>query len=307
MLLNPQEGRADAPLLARLQLREDQLPELLPATEAAGPLRAEVAEQTRLPAGIPVSAAIHDQYAASTGAGSVDPGDICLGTGTAWVLVANTAQFTPPATGATFVCPHPVGGVFGQMLSMTNGGSALEWALDLTGQPRSRDGLDEALARVPAGAQGLCFWPLLSPGSTAEAALDPGGRMTGIGLNHGSESWLRAVVEGLACELNRHLRLLTHAGLPVTRLVMCGTAAASRVTPQILADVTERPVCCVAEPAVSAYGASVIARALAERRSLADLSRQLAPATKTIEPGPDRSAYQRLMARYLEPFALERC
>jgi len=91
-LLNPSLGRADPEWLEYLGIREEQLPELLPITAPAGPLGAEPARQTGLPEGIPVSAAIHDQYAAAIGSGSVGEGDICLGTGTAWVLVANTGN-----------------------------------------------------------------------------------------------------------------------------------------------------------------------------------------------------------------------
>ena len=79
---------------------------------------------------------------------------------------------------------------------------------------------------------------------------------------------LRAVVEGLACELEQRLAWLTAAGLPVVRLTMCGSAAASRQTPQIVADVTQRPVACVDAFDVSALGAAVIARALVETRRI---------------------------------------
>ena len=49
-------------------------------------------DETGLPAGIPVSPAVHDQYAASLGAGSVAKGDVSLGAGTAWVLVADAGK-----------------------------------------------------------------------------------------------------------------------------------------------------------------------------------------------------------------------
>ncbi|MDZ7619560.1 MAG: FGGY family carbohydrate kinase [Patescibacteria group bacterium] len=308
MLLNPRLRRADPELLARLGLAEEQLPALLPATAAAGPLLPEVADATGLPRGIPVSPAVHDQYAAAIGVGSVQAGDVCLGTGTAWVLLANVASLSPPATRTTFVCPHPAGDLFGQMLSMGNGCSALQWALSLMGQEDlSGAALDAMLDRVAPGAGGLCFWPVLSQGACATELAD-GGRLSGLRLHHGRPDVLRAVVEGLACELNRHLRMLVAAGVPVGRLLMCGTAAASRVTPQILADVTQCPVLCGPEAAVSATGAAVIARAMTERQPLAMLATQLAGQSRAnlqvIEPR-DRGCYGDLLARYLEPFQAE--
>ncbi len=315
MLLNPRLGRADPDLLARLGLTEQQLPDLLSVTTAAGPLLPQVAEQTGLPVGIPVSPAIHDQYAATIGVGSVRAGDVCLGTGTAWVLLANVAGLSAPATRETFICPHPVGeidgtipcgGLYGQMLSMGNGGSALQWALALLRQENlSGEALDAMLESVPPGAGGLCFWPLLSPRPAGAAGLADGGRLAGLRLDHGAAEVLRSVVEGLACELNRHLRMLVRAGVPVRRLLMCGTAAASRVTPRILADLTRCPVLCGPEAPVSAIGASVIGRAIAQRVPLGELALELArqrmPELHALEPCPD-DLYGELVSRYNEPF-----
>lgn len=304
LLYNPWQGRADDEMLRRLDIRDRQLPDLLAATSAAGGLLSDVASRTGLRAGIPVSPAVHDQYAASTGAGSVGPSDVCLGTGTAWVLVANSPRLSRPATSATFVCPHPVPDRFGHLLSMTNGGSTVDWLSGLLGPDRwPLDRLDHALAAVPAGSDGLTFWPLVSPGSSSLPRGLPGGRIEGIGLAHRPEHLLRAGVEGLACELARHLDLLARAGLPARRLVMCGAAAASLVTPQILADVTGCQVSCIAVSAISAFGAAVIARAMVEPQpDLAALARNLAPESRSVEPAANVPVYGELLARYLEAF-----
>ncbi len=304
-LLNPSLCRADPEVLGRLQTSESLLPDLLPVTEPAGKLLAEAARQTGLRSGIPVSPAVHDQYAACLGVGSVREGDVCLGTGTAWVIVANTARLAGPITKGTFVCPHPVEGLYGQMLSMVNGGSSIDWARNLVGGESSVPSVDESLQAVPPGSDGLCFWPLLLPSASPGPFGSRGGRLTGITLAHSANHLIRAVVEGLACELARHLKLLTDAGFPISRLVMCGGAAGSRITPQIVADVCNRPVACVTEPAVSAFGAGIIARALAEPEAdLAGMARKLAPASQAVGPGQNVETYQRLLAMYLAPFKM---
>ncbi|NOX54826.1 MAG: hypothetical protein GXP27_10390 [Planctomycetes bacterium] len=226
-LLNPSLGRADPQVLAHLGINEDELPELVPVQHAAGRLKVETADCTGLSEGIPVSAAIHDQYAAVLGSGSVSDGDVSLGTGTAWVLVANTGQLSRPITPETFVCPHPVPGLYGQLLSMVNGGSALDWAGKLIGRNNlSGEEIDAVLQTVPPGSDGLCFWPLLSPGGP-QGTSESGGRLSGITLRHTSRHLLRAVLEGLGCELTRHLGFFTQAGFSVQRLVMTGSPAAS--------------------------------------------------------------------------------
>jgi len=307
-LLNPSLGRTAPEMLDELLMGDKNvLPDLLPATSFPGRLLPQAAHLTGLTPGKPISPAVHDQYAATIGAGSVEPGDVCLGTGTAWVILANTPALAPPVTAGAFVCPHPVEGIYGQMLSMVNGGSSLDWAISLVGRnkPGTRS-IDDALEAAPPAADGLRFWPLLSPSGGPGPFDAPGGRLTGLTLAHTPDHLIRAVVEGLACELARHLNILTDAGLPVRRLVMCGAAATSRTTPQIVADVTGRPVACVTEPAVSALGAATIARALVEPMiSLADLARSLAPTTRTVEPGANEPLYRELLQAYLEPFSSE--
>ena len=76
MLYNPWLRGPDPELMMRLGLRDEQLPCLLPAATAAGTLQDAAAEAVGLPRGIPVSPAIHDQYAASLGAAAVDEGDV---------------------------------------------------------------------------------------------------------------------------------------------------------------------------------------------------------------------------------------
>ena len=296
MLLNPSFGSPDPELLGRLGIEEDRLPILLAADEPAGRLLDSVAESTGLPAGIPVSPAVHDQYAASIGCGCVSPGDISLGTGTAWVFIANSDTLSPPVTQGAFSCPHPALGVYGQMLSMVNGGSAVQWAVELTGKDATADAIDAAMESVPVGAEGLRCVPLMVPSRMADACQ---GRLEGITLAHGPNHLLRAVVEGLACELNRHLEMLSAAGIATQRLAMSGTAAGSRVTPKILADTTGCVVSCVETSSTSTFGAAIVARAMVERdKSLAEWSKTLAPAGTPVEPGEDRDQYRAIYEEY---------
>ena len=118
-------------------------------------------EATGLRAGIPVSAAIHDQYASALGTGAVRAGTVMVGTGTAWVLLAVNDRLAAPVIDEAFVCHHVVDGLCGQILSLVNGGSAFTWALHLLGlgeqgcggdrsscwSPRSRAARDSASGR----------------------------------------------------------------------------------------------------------------------------------------------------------------
>ena len=302
MLYNPSLGQADPELLEKIGLAESQLPELLNASAPAGGLLGDVAKQTSLPAGIPVSAAIHDQYAAALGCGAVNAGDVMFGAGTAWVLLAVTDKLTGPAVNSAIECRHVVDGLFGQILSMVNGGSSLSWVLKTLGlENLDSSQLDEIIQSVLPGCDGLAFWPLLVPGDREGLAEGATGQLTGLRLSHTRAHIVRAVVEGLACELTRHLKILAKAGLGVKRLIMAGHAAGSSVTPQIIADVSALPVVCVQAPAVSAIGAAIVARGLAEPgKSILELTNSSASPRRTVEPSADNVAlYRSLLERYI--------
>lgn len=298
LLFNPREGRYDPDVLTLAGITEAQLPAVLPATCPAGELLESVAAAVGLRPGIPVSVAIHDQYASALGVGAVRAGQVMFGAGTAWVLLAVADQWLDPVTEAAFAAQHIVPKLTGQILSLHNGGSAVAWISALSGNDGTS--LDDRLERVSPGASGLRFAPFLA--GTPPFGIRPGvgALFTGLRLEHGPEHLLRAVVEGLAFELRRHLDRLREAGCGPHELLMSGGASASRVTPQIIADVTGLPVACATESETSARGAAILARHLDEPGSdLAQLADEMSSAARHVLPGPFEAAYQAAFTEYL--------
>jgi len=290
MLYNPRLRCADPDLLARLRIDNKRLPDLLPANETAGRLTSIAASETGLPAGIPVSPAVHDQYAAALGAGAVAEGDLLIGTGTAWVLLAVTGQLAPPVAERTFVCTHPVSGLFGQLLSLGGAGALIQSAIEQAGQNMPEpETLDQWVASIPAGADGLRFeLPPPADGASDGSSLSRG-VFSGQNARHGPKHFLRAVVEGLARELARCLDRFARAGLPVGCVLLSGPAASGGAIAQIIANSLNRPVTCCRQSALSAMGAATVANSLVDPgTSLAVL------ASRRTTPGrvlpPDASA-----------------
>jgi xylulokinase len=301
LLYNPGRRDYDAGLLRRLGIESTQLPELVAPPLPAGRLLPEVACQLDLPAGLPISPAIHDQYASALGCGAVHAADVMFGAGTAWVLLAVTDRLLDPVTDDALVSHHVVDGLHGQILSLRNGGSAFTWALQLAGQEKlTGSEIDERLKAVPPGSDGLMFRPLLGAFGATGVAVGTKGCLDGLQLSHTAAHLLRSVIEGLAFELNRHLELLRGAGISVQRLLMTGGAAASEVTPQIIADITGVPVVCQPGAASSPQGAVVLARSLIPgQASLRELAEGMAPAGRVIRRGPDTAFYQPQFKQYL--------
>ncbi|MBI4325882.1 MAG: FGGY-family carbohydrate kinase [Chloroflexi bacterium] len=300
LLYNLHRQAYDPDLLARLGIREGQLPDLISPRQAAGCLLPDVAGQTGLAAGIPVSAAIHDQYAAALGTGAVHAGDVMFGTGTAWVLLAVMDRLVEPVIDEAFACRHVVEDLYGQIVSLRNGGSALTWALKVIGlEEKDSDVIERRIASVEPGSNGLCFWPFLTAYGASGLAPGVKGRLAGLQLSQTSAHVLRAVIEGLACELNRHLSFLRDAHISVARLIMSGGAAAGQVTPQIIADVTGLPLVCMGGNEGSLLGAAILARGLIEPgKSLVQLAADMAPTGRPMRPGPNTGFYREHYERY---------
>jgi len=299
-LYNPSLGQPDPELLKKLDLTAEQLPKLIPAGQAAGSLKPQIAKETRLPADIPVGPAIHDQYAAAVGCGAIDTGDLMFGAGTAWALLAVTDHLSNPVGPAAWVCDHIVPGRWGQLLSLVVGGSALKWALDMTGsQNMSPEKIDETIDSIPPGADGLRLWPFMD--AIGGQNRPKGGRIYDIKLAHTKEHLLRATLEGLCFELTRQIGWLEKAGCPIKRLIMCGGASQSRVTPQIVADVTHRPVTCPQETEISAFGAAIIARAMIEKNTTIEkLFESMAGNKREIKPGKNAGDYAPMVKEYIQ-------
>jgi xylulokinase len=307
LLYNPELCSWDPELLQRLQLDPRQLPDLISPRAMAGGLRADVARETGLRAGIPVSAAVHDQYASALGSGVVRAGTVMVGTGTAWVLLAVNDRLAAPVIDEAFVCNHVVEGLCGQILSLVNGGSSLTWALNLTGLSGKEHGeIETLLESTQPGSAGLGFWPFLVSGGVSGLAPGTKGRLAGLQLSHRAADILRAVIEGLAFELNRYLGFLRASDWPVMQLVLGGGAAHSRITTQIIADATGVPLACMENSETSLLGAAILARGLVEARtSLAELASAMVPPTRLVEPGAETPFYQDKYEQYLSSLPLQ--
>lgn len=305
-LYNPGQWDYDADVLQRLGMTVDQLPDLVSPRESVGGLLPKVARATGLYEGISISPAIHDQYAAALAMRAVDSGTVMVGAGTAWILLAVGDQWIAPVTEWSFECHHVVDGLWGQIVALMTGGSAFAWALEVTGHGKSKgEEIDRLLESVPAGCDGLQCQPFLTAFAPSGVVPNSRGRLSGLQLSHGPAHVVRGVLEGLAFELRRHLDLLRKAGMPIKRLVLGGTVAASRVSPQILSDVTSLPLECAGGGEGSPLGAAIIARGLIEpAKSLADIAREMAPVARRVEPGASAKRYQEQCERYLSSLPL---
>lgn len=260
-LYNLAENDWDEPLLAIAGIHKDQLSPISPSGIPVAQLTQSAAALTGLPPGIPIINGAHDQYCAALGSGSVDPGDVLLSCGTAWVLLFVLDRLEKGLENGLSVSRHPVNGLFGGILDIGGVGSTVEWLIDhlwvdIPDRESRFRSLEQAVMTSPPGANGLLFVPLSGGFTQPGETLNRG--PIGLSLGHSRADIARAVMEGITLELDLLLADVVRK-IPIQRLVMIGGASRNPHWPQIIADITGLPVVVPQVTGAASLGAAILA------------------------------------------------
>ncbi|MBN1581090.1 MAG: hypothetical protein JXA89_10335 [Anaerolineae bacterium] len=263
-LMNIAEGDWDERLLALAGITRDRLSPIHPSGAVIGPVTAEASAATGLPPELLVVNGAHDQYCAAVGSGVTRPGGVLLSCGTAWVILAVPENREAGLHSGMAVSRHAVEGRWGAIRSLGGVGASLEWFADQIWQAdaaqkdraRLYGTIDTGVARSPAGARGVLFYPLSGGHDLANAGK---GGFANLGLLHSRDDMARAVMEGVAFELRWAMDEIAEKGIRVAEFKMVGGAAESAVWPRIVADVTGVPVTLPTARQAAARGAAILA------------------------------------------------
>lgn len=256
-------------VLGQVGLAREQLCELLPPGAVMGQLRADVAEEVGLPAGIPVVGGAGDGQSAGLGANITKPGRAYLNLGTAVVSGTYSDEYAWHRAFRTLGGPVPgtytletllQGGTYtvSWFVNKLAGIEALRLGLDLSDE----DVLEAAAARVRPGADGLLAVPYWNQAQTPHWDDYARGMLIGLRGHHGKAHIFRAILEGIAFEQ----RLLTDQVVsaqnqPIDLYLAVGGGSRSSLWCQIIADVTLRTTIACSEVETTALGAGMHAAA----------------------------------------------
>ena len=299
----------DPDLVARSGVDPSRLPELIGLADTVGTLLPEVAGELGLRAEVTVQAGLSDTIADVVATGALASGRAGLAIGTTSVLVDRADAHAVDLDHEVLAMPSP----FGTHLVWAEngiGGRAIEFVLD--GLFHTADGLgdhriddpfarlDDVLASVPAGANGVMFLPWLNGSLSPSADAAMRGGFLNLGLETTRTDLVRAAAEGVGHNL---AWLLPHVerftGHRIDDLAFVGGAARSGAWCQILADVLDRPVSPLVEPDRAIARATGLF-ALARHGVLDDADLDaLVNLARTYEPDP---VNQRALAGVTEQF-----
>jgi len=224
-------------------------PQAVASTQIVG--RAREADGVDL-SGVPVVIGGGDGACATVGAGVIEAGEGYNYFGSSsWIAIATARPVIDPDMRIFNLC-HLVPDLYMPVGTMQSAGGSYDWIRDILFPADSGIHADEAYTRLnrlaaasPAGAHGVLFLPYLIGERSPHWNENARGAFIGLARSHGLEDVVRAVLEGVAFNLNLILQALTEQGTPLRTLRMIGGGIRNPVLRQILAGVLGLPIQCL--------------------------------------------------------------
>ena len=275
----PDKGCWSRALCRMYGVEFDHLPRIIECTDVAGTLTARAAQDLGLAEGCPVYGGGGDATLIGVGAGCTEVGQTHIYSGTSgWVSTVIGRQKVDIVSMIAGIVGAQAG-KYNYCAEMETAGKCFEWVkehlvldeigiyLQKTNVAESQESVYESLydymtdtiEAIPPGAGGVIFTPWLHGNRCPFEDPKAAGMFFNIRLDTGKTEMLRAVLEGICYHLRWMLECQDKKVKIASTLRFVGGGALSRVTCQILADVTGRTVETVADTKdVGAVGAAML-------------------------------------------------
>lgn len=256
---NVRQGRYEPRLLQFAGITEERLPRIVCSGDVIGRLTEEAAEELGLCRDVVLVAGAHDQYAAAVGTGAIQDGDMLIGSGTSWVVMAMGAE--PAFESGLAQSVSAVPGGWGSLSSLSSGGVCLDWlrrniCCGAAGDELAYEQINAEAAVREAAREGLFFFPFA--GCAAQEKRFKKGIFTGLDLSHDRFHLARAVMEGVAFQIVWKMQSFRACGSE-RGIILAGGAGKSRLWCQMVADMAGIPVRVPAVADLACVGAAIIA------------------------------------------------
>lgn len=233
-------------ILEAARIEKDKLPELHKSTDVIGNLTEEAAEALGLTTSTKVVCGGGDGPCSALGAGCVEKNQMFLTFGTsAWIGGTTEKKFLDKDQ--VFFCfAHVIPGKYMPCGTMQSAGSSYAYARNtFCGEEirkakeqgiSSWDLINKLVSSSPAGAKGLVFLPYLTGERAPRWNPDASGSFMGIRMYHKREDYIRAVLEGVAMNLELILQSYRQY-MDIDDMILTGGGAKGDIVAKILSDV----------------------------------------------------------------------
>ncbi|GIP31614.1 xylulokinase [Paenibacillus sp. J2TS4] len=228
-------------LLSLLSLDRTMLPEVKRPTDSGGRLLQEMANRLRLPPGIPIIIGTADTAAEVYGCGTVEEGDGVVKLATAGNFTIVSSEL--PTNTNIIIYEHVVKGLYYQNSATNFAASSFRWFKEAfykeveeqVSARRIYSLIDEEIAGISPGAEGLIFQPYLN--GERSPHWDPYLRASFFGLTarHGRPHFARAVLEGVGFSIRD--AGAEYSARPDKPIKIIGGGGKSPIWTQMMADI----------------------------------------------------------------------
>ncbi len=253
-------------MLARFELDESRLSNVVRAGTDLGPITAEAARHLRLPAACRFVVGCLDQYAGAIGVGNVEPGMISETTGTVLSTVQCADHFLGQASPAVFQGPAFRPGLYWRMAFGEVSANLLHWYRDQLPDRPDFEQLTALAAAIAPGAEGLRL-------STERGLAQPADVWQGMTSRHTRGHAVRSILEAVAFALKDQIAALSDAALPA-EIRCAGGAARNDLWLQIKADVLGAATVATECPEPTSLGAAMLAEAALSGDDVREVARR---------------------------------
>jgi len=234
------------PIVDAAGISAAMLPEVRPSTDILGKITSAAARATGLAEGTPVAVGGGDGSCAAVGVGCVRPGMAYGYVGSSsWIALASEKPIVDPQM-RTMNWAHVVPGYLHPAGTMQTAGASYQWLKNEICQVEAAEAhakgvspyelIDAKIADSPPGANGLIFLPYLMGERTPRWNPNARGAFIGLTLAHKRADMLRAVLEGVTCNLCI-IADIFRAHVPFDSVTVIGGGARGAVWRQMMADV----------------------------------------------------------------------
>lgn len=256
-LMDPGTGQWSEKMVRLLDLDASKLAPLRNPVEILGCVTAKAASETGLREGTPVLVGGADYPVALLGSGVCRPGvgSEVMGTSAIITAIARRPLLDPAVCNV-----GTVEGNWGAFMLLESGGDAMRWARRAFHEKQfSYEDIVAKAAEAPAGSERLFFMPYLA-GERLGDHRNARAQYFGIGAGHGLAHMHRAVLEGVAFAVKRHINILDGiSGAPLERVIASGGGARTKLWMNIKASVYDIPILVPREPECGLVGCAIMA------------------------------------------------
>ncbi len=256
-LMDPRTREWSATMIGLLGLDRAKLAPLRDPIEILGYVTEKAAIETGLREGTPVLVGAGDYPAALIGSGVCRPGigSEVMGTSAIITSIADQPLLDPAVCNV-----GTVEGNWGAFMLLESGGDAMRWARRAFHEKQlSYSDIVERAEEAPPGSERLFFMPYLA-GERLGEHRNARAQYFGIGASHGLAHMHRAILEGVAFAVKRHINVLDAiSGVPLERIIASGGGAKTKLWMRIKASVYNLAILVPAEAECGIVGCAIMA------------------------------------------------